>query len=150
MAKQKPETCDCCGRRRICQVEKVQYGAKTTWIATRHYCLKECAYLTVSERKKKSAESRLERKKNPRPKIAYPIIGGPLDGEYAATVDFEKEWKSSNPEWAREGGMYAHLSDEYLQFNRSGGYSKRIGSFPPSMVYIHKSVLKPLASPKDR
>ena len=99
-------------------------------------------------------------------RLAYPCIGGPLDGEYATSEDFHG-YRPINPEtkkpyrygetppdgrysWQRDEGMYAHLKHEYVEYNGSGGGSKRVGGFPPTMVYIHKSVLKPLQSPRKR
>lgn len=87
-------------------------------------------------------------------KLAYPIVGGPLDGKHAITDDFSQYYqKYESDVWPKDmgAGIYKHLADEYVEYNIAGGArSKKVGSFPPSMVYIHKSLLKPLISPKDR
>jgi hypothetical protein len=73
------------------------------------------------------------------PRFAYPVIGGPLDGESATTADFEDK-----------GGMYEHLAREYHQFNSASGRSaKRIGGYP-SMIFLHTSLIRPLIAPRDR
>lgn len=83
----------------------------------------------------------LRRARGPKPRaprFAYPVIGGPLDGESATTADFGRE------------GMYEHLAREYREFNAaSGRSSKRIGA-SPSMVFLHTSLLRPLIAPRDR
>ena len=100
-------------------------------------------------------------------RLAYPCIGGPLDGEHATTEDFygyrpinpetkkPYRWNERQPDgrysFERDEGMYAHLKNEYVEFNGSGGGGrKRIGMFPPSMIFVHKSLLKPTESPRKR
>jgi hypothetical protein len=102
--------------------------------------------LTADERRAK-AEERKERvrERTRKKKLAYPIVGGPLDGQHALTEDFESGWRGE-PE-----GMYYHLRSEYIEFNAAGGTGrKRAGGFPPSMIYVHKSVLKPLLAGRER
>jgi len=84
--------------------------------------------------------ARKERNKK-RSKLAYPIIGGPLDGEHAITDDMSSYGEA----------LYKEVAREYVEFNAAGGSGgKRIGGFPPSMIYVHKSVLKPLISARTR
>jgi len=87
----------------------------------------------------------MSEKKKRGPRFAYPCIGGPLDGLYATTQDFygASSWSD------RDEGIYHHLRNEYYEYNSGYGARKRIGGHP-SMVFIHKSLLKPLISPKDR
>jgi hypothetical protein len=70
---------------------------------------------------------------------AYYCVGGPLDGQYATTADFYTYAWGDNPV-----GMFAHLDGEYSQFN-NGGYASGC-----SMVWLHKSLLKPPIKAKDR
>lgn len=72
-----------------------------------------------------------------RARFAYPCIGGPLDGEYATTSDFYCD------------GMYAHLDREYEEYNAARATRRVLGA-QPSMVFIHKAALKPLARPAER
>lgn len=118
-------TCEACGKVR-------KLGRLESW----HYYCGECYGLTQEER---DVMKRERRALGSKPRIAYPIVGGPLDGEHAVTADFEDR-----------SGMYSHLSDQYVIYNCSSGGSKRIGGFPPSMIWIHRDLLKPLASPRDR
>lgn len=104
-------------------------------------------------------------------KHAYPCVGGPLDGEHATTDDMrptlialrdiyytglgdpKKRGKLAYREGdvVREGGLYGRVADEYVEYNQASGRgSKRIGGFPPTMIYVHKSLLKPLISARDR
>lgn len=80
-------------------------------------------------------------------KKAYPCLGGPLDGQHAATEDFEtaSPEKFRHHSWYREGGMYGHLADEYVEFNAG----RRTRS-APSMIFVHTSILKPVISARER
>jgi hypothetical protein len=78
-------------------------------------------------------------------KRAYPIIGGPLDGFHALTSDFYSGYGKEGDEYYSPAGMYCHLDDEYVEYNCA---SRR--RHAPSMIFVHKSVLKPLISPKER
>jgi hypothetical protein len=64
----------------------------------------------------------------------YPIIGGPLDGEYANTKDFWTEYVSTH--YNREAGQFAEYNDDYTTFN--SGDSRSV----VSMVFLHKSLLR--------
>ena len=79
----------------------------------------------------KLARNRRPAKK--RYKKAYPCIGGALDGEYAATEDFYSD------------GMYRHLSDSYVEYNL--GHRTREA---PSMIFVDRSLLKPVISAAKR
>lgn len=100
----------------------------------------ECYELTDDEARVKRDEAL--RNREPKPRFAYPCVGGPLDGEYATTEDFRT--------WGDNPGMYTHLTREYHEYNYTVATRKRVGSFPPSMIFIHVSLLKPLARPRDR
>jgi hypothetical protein len=67
------------------------------------------------------------------PRHAYCCIGGPLDGQFAATIDFYGD------------GMYSHLDNEYVEYNAGRRTSKA-----PSMIYVHKSLLQMPVSAKRR
>lgn len=82
-------------------------------------------------------------------RFAYPVIGGPLDGQYAIVDDFKTTSGKPGETWYREGGIYGHLAKEYHEFNAGHGGRKVIGGFP-SMVFLHDSLCRPLARPKDR
>jgi len=84
------------------------------------------------------ARLRKQREKKQRSKVAYPIIGGPLDGQYAITDDFYHD------------GIFANVEREYIDYNCASHGGKTIGSNPPSMLWIHKSLLKPIISGRDR
>lgn len=76
---------------------------------------------------------------------AHICIGGPLDGQYAASGDFygfyEKEPGTQRNDYSKRiEGMFEHLKDEYHQFNNAGR------AFTPRgchVVWLHKSILKP-------
>lgn len=80
-------------------------------------------------------------------KRAYPCVGGPLDGEHACTDDFVRGTpeKYRGVSWFSEPGMYAHLRDEYIEYNAARRSSKQ-----PSMVFVHTSLLKPVISARQR
>jgi hypothetical protein len=90
--------------------------------------------------------------------LAYPCIGGPLAGQHATTVDFQAgSSRFLGSDDGDPGGMYAHLASEYIAYNqgsvpgmRYGRRGKRIGQFPPSMVFVHQSLLKPLKRASER
>ncbi len=70
---------------------------------------------------------------------AYPVIGGPLDGEYACTKDFDSD------------GMYAHLSGTYAQYNFGWvDWRRDKGTHVPSMVFLSLELTKPVISAKNR
>lgn len=130
-ARSRKQTCETCGKVRKCWV-------KNRW---RHYC-SECWPLTDEQRSEVYRQRRAERK--PASRFAYPIIGGPLDGEYATTFDFYRGGVTAD-----SGGIYAAHATEYAEFNAAGGGRRRIGG-SPSMVFLHKSLLRPLISPRER
>lgn len=120
-------TCDACGMVRM----RWRYG--DGW---RHYC-DECAGLSEVQRKVVYAARRAAPTV---PRIAYPCVGGPLDGVHVVAADF------------REGGMYAHLSRSYVEYNRAGGGrgGPRIGQHPPTMIHVYREALPPLGRPAER
>ena len=74
-----------------------------------HYCYlcRECNELDADERKAEQAEGEKRvKQRNLKARKAYPVIGGPLDGESALTTDFYSGWRDEDP------GMYAHLASE--------------------------------------
>lgn len=70
---------------------------------------------------------------------AHPCIGGPLDGEFAMYHDF---WQTNN-------GIYAHMRDEYVQFNNAHHESSSKKS-RAAVAFIHVSKLPKSISPRDR
>jgi hypothetical protein len=77
---------------------------------------------------------------------AHICIGGPLDGEFATSLDFYGRWTK---DMGHEEGMYEHLRGEYHQFNNahSGAWK---GKPKNSVAWIHESLLKPSVSPRER
>lgn len=77
---------------------------------------------------------------------AHFCIGGPLDGEHAASEDFhgyrQRDDKGKVIPYHRTGyvrpepGMYEHLSNEYVQFNTANH-----GAARSDVVWIHRSRL---------
>jgi hypothetical protein len=147
-------TCDGCGKRRKLTHPEKKQGLVRAGEEISYYGLcSECFPLIhnqadVVERRKTTRQERPKR----RPSIAYPCIGGPLDGQHALTSDFEKPTaeKFRGNSWFREGGMYGHLADEYLEYNSSRSGAKRQGGWPPSMVFLHKTIVPALGVPSER
>ena len=82
---------------------------------------------------------------------AYPCIGGPLAGQYATTRDFEGSSLFLNSIDNGDGeGIYSHLRREYLAYNSNSRGDNSVGGFPPSIVWIHQSVLKPIIAARER
>jgi hypothetical protein len=130
-------TCSCCGKQRLCkQVERGGSGPRSY---DPHYCIKECLNLTTTERRSRYEQAYRARRKKRQdaPPLAWPIIGGPLDGLYAVPADF----------WGE--GRYQPHCREYAEFNSGSRSHKRIGA-SPSMVYIHRLLLKPMIRGADR
>lgn len=105
------------------------------------YC-DECKDLTVEARAVKyAAVNAVKKAAGPKPRFAYPCVGGPLNGEHATRFDF---WTD---------GMYSYLANEYVEFNNAhgGGYgsSKKLGD-PATMLFIHTSLIGVLISPRNR
>lgn len=66
----------------------------------------------------------------------YPIIGGPLDGKYANTKDFQREYRSpSDPRFDQECGQYEEHRRDYTQYNAGGIHGG------PSMVFLYVPTL---------
>jgi hypothetical protein len=146
------DTCSCCGKRRKCKYDVAMSRDKLTgkvpsW--SPRYCVKECLGLTAAERQKKRDQIRQERRRNKEPALAYPIVGGPLDGRYAVFEDFYDEYGSPGDNWYHPEGRYAAHDHEYEAFNANGGGRKRVGG-SPTMIFVHKSKLKPLIRGRDR
>jgi len=100
------------------------------------YLCRECTALSPEERdaEKDRGERRVE-ERNLKSRKAYPIVGGPLDGEFALTIDFQSAWGTpGDGKFYREGGMYAHLSREYFEYNSASRGN-------PSMIFVHESCL---------
>lgn len=140
-------TCDGCGKvRKLTHPKRkegiVKAGEEISYYGLCSECLPKVK--TQADIVKLRREVRAPRK---RYKKAYPCIGGPLDGQHAATEDFYQgsPEKFREHSWFREGGMYGHLADEYASYNASG--RSRRG---PSMIFVHTSLLKPLISARDR
>lgn len=90
----------------------------------------------------------LRKTREPRKKYkkAYPCIGGPLDGLYAASEDMYPEIVARDDgRVLREGGMYGHIGDEYIEYNAANSSSRT-----PSMIFVHTSLLKPVISARAR
>lgn len=60
----------------------------------------------------------------------FPIIGGPLDGQFANQADFYTGYN-------REAGQFVQYADEYLRFNSGDGKS------PASMLFLYKPLVVP-------
>lgn len=134
-------TCGVCGK-----VRKLKRFKQWYWRCS------ECFDLPEEEAKAIFTQRKMQPRK---PRLAYPCIGGPLDGEHATTVDFMRAQRKYNYETKEfievaPEGMYNHLATEYIEYNCAGGSSKTIGGWPPSMIFIHRDSLPALASPKDR
>lgn len=132
-------TCGICRRVRRLVVEPCTWSEQGyAWRCA------ECRELTGDDLASAKAEGE-ERvtARNLKNRLAYPVIGGPLDGEHALTSDFESGWRTKEP------GMYHHLVGEYVEFNAASGGRRRIGG-SPSMIFVHTSLLKPLKRRGDR
>ena len=121
-------TCVVCGRvRKLARKERYYRRCRA------------CYDLTGGELEavRKEAE-RLRRDRAAKARLAYPCIGGPLDGEHATTDDFY-------------GGMYEHLAASYVEFIRfNRGGRKKIGA-PATMIFVHdpRGELR-IKAPRDR
>ena len=74
---------------------------------------------------------------------AHVCIGGPLDGEFAASIDFYGRWNREESHY--EDGMYTHLKDVYVQFHNASAGRRRA-----HVVWIHLDLL-PMPKPlRDR
>lgn len=83
--------------------------------------------------------------------LAYPCIGGPLAGQYATSTDFIGGSRFIGGVDDPTEGMYGHLAGEYTRYEwpaLAGPYNE--GDFPPKVVYIHQSMLKPTKKAGDR
>lgn len=139
-----PETekCDFCLKRRVCKqvqvyTDNLQPGKLATYDP--HACLAQCFDLSPAERKKVNQEARAERKakRQAHPPLAWPIIGGPLDGSFAVPADFYDD------------GRYASLARDYNEFNAGHGGNRRIGGFP-TMIFVHVSKTPGMIRGRDR
>jgi hypothetical protein len=90
---------------------------------------------------------------------AHICIGGPLDGMFATSKDFEQRVVANRAGGGydigyvfREGGMYGHLHNEYVQFNNASRpyHVGKHGRKRAQVAWIHIDILKPSISPKDR
>jgi hypothetical protein len=85
---------------------------------------------------------------------AHPCIGGPLDGEFATSGDFhgsyEKVPGTQRNDYSKPvEGMYAHLSDDYYQFNTAYSYTMKRRNLA-RVVWLHVSMLRPSIAPSKR
>lgn len=134
--------CSCCGKTRKCQ--QVRAGnVEHTWDPW--YCLMECLKLTSGERdiRRKNAQEFARQERLKHPPLAWPIIGGPLNGLFAVPRDFHTGWRGE------PDGRYAPHARQYREFNSASGTSKRIGGFP-SMIFVHTSLLPGMIRGRDR
>jgi hypothetical protein len=133
VARTRRGTCDGCGK-----VRKLTYPERKTGIVQAG---EEISYYGLCSEcfpkvKTQADIIALRKARGPRKryKKAYPCIGGPLDGEHAATEDFYRD------------GMYAHLDNEYASYNSSGSF----GGGRASMIFVHSSLIKPVISARER
>jgi hypothetical protein len=105
------------------------------------YCIKECLALSSEERAAKHDEMREQRSARKNPPLAWPIIGGPLDGKYAVPADFYR--------YGSDPGMYAEFAPAYEEFNCASGGYRRIGA-SPTMIFVFEELLKPMIRGRDR
>jgi hypothetical protein len=116
-----------------------------------HRC-RACYDLTGAELDtvRKEAE-RLRNDRAAKARLAYPCIGGPLDGEHATTDDFAPGYGEPGHKWYRQAGMYGHLSREYVEFNRAGGGGRKKIGAPATMIFVHdpRGELR-IKAPRDR
>lgn len=127
-------TCDSCGRRRLCR-QVMRYQAHPVTYDP-YYCVAECLDMISAQREAKRKEMR-DHRRIKAPPLAWPIIGGPLDGSYAVPSDFY---------W---GGRYYEHNRDYTDWNAAHGGSRRIGG-SPTMVFIHASLIRPTIRGADR
>ena len=74
---------------------------------------------------------------------AHICIGGPLNGEFAASIDFHGRWDKDLK--TRERGMYEHLAADYAQFHNA--YSSRRRAH---VAWIHVDLLPMPKALRDR
>jgi hypothetical protein len=117
--------------------EKKEYAANSDDLIHYYGLCSECfpKVKTQADIRALRAERREREKVTPKKRYrkAYPVVGGPLDGEHAATIDFYRD------------GMYEHLADEYAEYNRSSTSTRGA-----SMIFVHSSLLKPVVSARER
>lgn len=77
---------------------------------------------------------------------AHVCIGGPLDGEFAATIDFYGRWVAE--ERRHEEGMYEHLKGAYVQFHNA--HRGRAREARAHVVWIHLDLLPAPKALRDR
>lgn len=118
------ETCDCCGKRRLCKKVSADKLTRKLVSWSPDYCLKECFALSETERGVRCKQAREER----RSRVVYPIIGGPLDGQYAIPDDFSRYGE----------GKFADFSASYATYN-SAGRNRR----DTSMIFLYVGLLQP-------
>lgn len=146
--KSKRGTCDGCGK-----VRKLTKPVKPDirFYSLCRECLPQVNFEPDIGRLRKYHAIEKNARARQRSKLAYPCVGGPLDGEHVLTDDFYEESGKPEYSWYRPAGLYPHLRTEYVEYNCAGGSGrKKIGGFPPTMIYVHKSLLKPLISGRER
>jgi hypothetical protein len=137
------QTCSACRKRRLCK-QVVAYSEHVPGPKTYdpYYCVAECLALSPAERRMKRDEARATHKVKS-PPLAWPIIGGPLDGKFAVPADFY------SGRWRADGdGQYAEHKD-YETFNAANGGNRRIGG-KPTMIFVHASLLPRMIRGADR
>lgn len=83
--------------------------------------------------------------------LAYPVIGGPLAGEYATAYDWTGESRFLGGGLPEGEGPLAPYASEYTLFEAPsirGPFAA--GDFPPKRVYVHQSLLKPTKRASER
>lgn len=63
----------------------------------------------------------------------YPIIGGPLDGQFANQADWYSAYSSVT--YNQDAGQFERWKNEYTRFNAGDRGS------PSSMVFLHHSLI---------
>ncbi len=121
----------------------LQDGEGRTWDPA--YCLAECYGLSTDERRIRAENAReaARLKRRAEPPLAWPVIGGPLDGKFAVPADFYSGWRDT------VGGRYAEHRNVYEEFNAARGGNRRIGGFP-TMIFVHKPLCRGMIRGKDR
>lgn len=137
MSDERRQVCDVCKRSRKCK----RVGSTYEFRCGECMDLPSVALAEARDLGKERVKQRTEAAKK-----AYPCIGGPLDGMFAMVSDFHRAYGTPDSRWYSEGGMYAHLANEYLEYNASSRHNR--GS--SSMIYVHTSLIKQPVRGRDR
>ena len=83
-------------------------------------------------------------------RYAFPIVGGPLDGQHATTDDFANSHtpyvRGEDGSWGPgpvtiPGGKFSDFRDDYVAYNLNGGWGGRRAARPSSMIWVHSSCI---------